>query len=184
MRRPDEPGDFWRRAWVNAVTLSRPIFPQAFRISQDRGEGMIIHGGRQWRDYRVETALTVHLAEYAGVGVRVQGLRRYYAALLVRPDMLRLVRVRDGATTVLAEASFAWSFERPYARSSSRLRARNRGSVDGVRLRRGTRARRRLPDGGVALIIEGGAASTDEVVIAPVHHSPTRVEASAKELAG
>ena len=114
LRRPSEPSDFWRRAWVNAVDNFSTSFPQAFRISQDRGEGMIIHGGRQWRDYRVETALTVHLAEHAGVGVRVQGLRRFYAVLLVRPNALRLVRVRDGATTVLAEAPFAWSFERPY----------------------------------------------------------------------
>ena len=92
LRRPDEPSDFWRRAWVNGVSFLSRNFPQAFRISQDRGEGMIIHGGRQWTDYRVETALTVHLAQYAGVGIRVQGLRRYYAALLVRPGLLRLVR--------------------------------------------------------------------------------------------
>ena len=114
LRRPREPSDFWRRAWVNAVDNFSTTFPQALRISQDRGEGMIIHGGRQWRDYRVETALKAHLAEHMGVGVRVQGLRRFYAVLLERPDKLLLVRVRDRARTVLAEASFAWSFETPY----------------------------------------------------------------------
>ena len=115
LRRPKESGDFWRRAWVNAVDTFSTSFPQAFRISQDRGEGMIIDGGRQWRDVRVETALTVHLAEHAGIGVRVQGLRRCYAVLLVRPNVLRLIRARDGVVTVLAETPFAWSFERPYA---------------------------------------------------------------------
>ena len=97
--RPREPSDFWRRAWVNAVDNFSTSFPQAFRISQDRGEGMIIHGGRQWRDYRVETSLKAHLAQHMGVGVRIQGLRRFYAVLLERPDKLLLVRVRDGATT-------------------------------------------------------------------------------------
>jgi hypothetical protein len=80
-----EPSDFWRRAWVNAVDNFSTSFPQALRISQDRGEGMIIHGGRQWRDYRVETSLKAHLAERIGVGVRAQGLRRFYAVLLERP---------------------------------------------------------------------------------------------------
>ena len=81
LRRPRERSDFWRRAWVNAVDTFSTSFSQAFRISQDRGEGMIIHGTREWSDYRVETALTVHLAEHAGVGVRVQGLRRFYASI-------------------------------------------------------------------------------------------------------
>ena len=127
LRRPNAPGDFWRRAWVNGVSVFSTNFPQAFRVAQDRGEGMIIHGGRQWADYRVETALTVHLAEHAGIGVRVQGLRRYYALLLVRPDLVRLVRMRDGAVTVLAERALAWSFETPYEVLRPGLGSRDRG---------------------------------------------------------
>ena len=184
LRRPREPSDFWRRAWVNAVDNFSTTFPQAFRISQDRGEGMIIHGGRQWRDYRVETALTAHLAEHMGVGVRVQGLRRFYAVLLERPDKLILVRVRDGARTILAEASFAWSFEKPRTFVVEANGRKISAIVDGVHLTARDDTEEVLMDGGVALIIQAGAASTDEVVIAPVHHPPTRVEASAKELAG
>ena len=184
LRRPREPSDFWRRAWVNAVDNFSTTFPQAFRISQDRSAGMIIHGGRQWRDYRVETALTAHLAEHMGVGVRVQGLRRFYAVLLERPDKLILVRVRDGARTILAEASFAWSFEKPRTFVVEANGRKISAIVDGVHLTARDDTEEVLMDGGVALIIEGGAASTDEVVIAPVHHPPTRVEASAKELSG
>ncbi|MDE2792356.1 MAG: hypothetical protein OXI81_18330, partial [Paracoccaceae bacterium] len=36
-------------------------------ISQDHGEGMIIHGTRQWTDYRVDAGVTVHLGRYAGL---------------------------------------------------------------------------------------------------------------------
>ena len=78
------------------------------------GEGLLIHGTRQWTDYRVAATVTVNLAEYAGVGVRVQGLRRYYAALLVRPNVFRIVKVFDGVRETLAETSFAWDFETPY----------------------------------------------------------------------
>ncbi len=147
-------------------------FPQAFRISQDRGEGMIIHGGRQWRDYRVETALTVHLAEHAGIGVRVQGLRRCYAVLLVRPNVLRLIRARDGVVTVLAETPFAWSFERPYAFVVEAVGRDLSIAVDGVRLSARDDSEEAFEDGGVALIIAGGAASTDEILVAPPRSSP------------
>ena len=167
LRRPREPSDFWRRAWVNAVDNFSTTFPQAFRISQDRGEGMIIHGSRQWRDYRVETALTVHLAEQAGIGVRVQGLRRFYAILLVRSNVLRLVRARDGETTVLAETPFEWSFERPYHFIVETEGQTIEVTVDGVRLAARDKSEGAIANGGVALIIEGGAASSDEILVAP-----------------
>jgi ADP-ribosylglycohydrolase len=165
LRRPDAPGDFWRRAWVNAVAIFSTHFPQAFRISQDRGEGLIIHGGRQWTDYRLETALTVHLAEHAGVGVRVQGLRRYYAMLLVRPDRVRLVRVHDGVVTILAESFFAWSFETPYEFVVQACGAAIEASVGGVHLRARDESPLALADGGVALILKGGACSCDTVLV-------------------
>jgi ADP-ribosylglycohydrolase len=172
IRRPDSPGDFWRRAWVNAVSDFSTSFPQAFRISQDRGEGVIIHGGRHWTDYRVETSLTIHLAEYAGVGVRVQGLRRYYAVLLVRPDRMRLVRVHDGAVSVLAESSFTWSFETPYAFIIQVSGATIEASVDGVQLRAHDESPLALGDGGVALILQEGACSCDAVLVAPPLSAP------------
>ena len=184
LRRPKAPGDFWRRAWVNAVDTFSTSFPQAFRISQDRGEGMIIHGGRQWRDYRVETALTVHLAEYAGIGVRVQGLRRYYAVLLVRPNILRLIRARDGEVTVLAETPFAWSFEQPYSFVVEAVGRTIQVAVDGVRLSARDDSEDALADGGVALIIAGGAASTNEICMVPPRASPPSGSARAADQIG
>jgi ADP-ribosylglycohydrolase len=167
LRRPDEPGDFWRRAWVNGVRFLSRNFPQAFRISQDRGEGMIVHGGRQWTDYRVETALTVHLAQYAGVGIRVQGLRRYYAALLVRPDLFRLVRSHDDSVVILAETAFEWSFERRYEIAAEVVGRAIAVSVNGAALVAHDDDPRALENGGAALIINEGACSCDEVRVCP-----------------
>jgi hypothetical protein len=167
LRRPRERSDFWRRAWVNAVDIFSTGFSQAFRISQDRGEGMIIHGSREWSDYRIKTALTVHLAEHAGVGVRVQGLRRFYAVLLVRPNVLRLIRARDGETTVLAEAAFEWSFDEPYHFTIETLGQDIAVAVDGVRLAARDDSEVAITDGGFALIVQGGSASTDEIWVAP-----------------
>jgi hypothetical protein len=167
LRRPDEPSDFWRRAWVNAASSFSTHFPQAFRISQDRGEGMIIHGGRQWTDYRVETTLTVHLAEYAGVGVRMQGLRRYYAALLDRTGVFRVVRAYDGSFAMLAEAAFEWSFETPYEISVQVVGDKIAASIGGKSLEAHDGDRQALRDGGVALIVREGACSTAEVRVTP-----------------
>jgi ADP-ribosylglycohydrolase len=167
LRRPEHPSDFWRRAWVNGVSAFSTTSPLAFRISQDRGEGMIIHGLRRWRDYRVETTLTVHLAGHAGVGVRVQGLRRYYAMLLVRPDKARLVRVRDGKVVILAEAAFPWTFETPYPFRIEVDGAKIEASIGDLRLEARDESELSFSDGGVALIIEGGALSCGEVSIAP-----------------
>jgi hypothetical protein len=131
----------------------------------------------------VETSLKAHLAEHMGVGVRVQGLRRFYAFLLERPDKLLLVRVRDGARSLLAEASFAWSFEKPYKFIVEADGRRISGTVDGVHLEARDDTEEALIEGGAAIIVQGGAASTDELLVAPVHRAPTHVEPSSKALA-
>ena len=82
LRRPKEPSAFWRQSWVNNVSFFSKNFASAFRISQDSGVGLIIHGTREWTDYRVSSALATHLGVSAGLAARVQGLRRYYAILL------------------------------------------------------------------------------------------------------
>src|SRR5277367_5963635 len=162
LRRPDETSDFWRRSWVNGVSFFSKNFPQAFRVSQDRDEGLLVHGTRQWTDYRVAATVTVNLAEYAGVGVRVQGLRRYYAALLVRPDVFRIVKVFDAFRETLTETSFAWDFETPYPFVVEVVGSQLRASIGAVDLAATDDG---LTNGGVALVISGGALSCDEIRI-------------------
>jgi hypothetical protein len=78
-----------------------------------------------------------------------------------------LVRVRDGETTLLAETAFAWSFEKPYEFVVEADGRRISAAVDGVRLAARDDSDEALADGGAAMIIQGGAVSTDEVVVAP-----------------
>ncbi len=166
-KRPSERGEFWRRAWVDAASVFTSHFPPAFRVSQDRGEGMIVCGGRQWSDYRVETSLTVHLGKRAGVGVRVQGLRRYYAALLAEPNLLRIVRACDGEVVTLAETEFRWSLDIPYNFAIEVEGDHLRVRVDGVELEARDESRAAFHDGGVALVVHEGCLSTSEVFVGP-----------------
>ena len=99
--------------------------------------------------------------------VRVQGLRRYYGVLLDRPNILRLVRARDGEIKVLAEAPFDWSYEKPYRFVVEAVGRSIEVTVDDVRLSSQDEGEGALADGGAALFIEGGAASTNEIHVAP-----------------
>ncbi len=163
LRRPDEPSDFWRMAWVNGASFFSKRFPQSFRLSQDRGEGIIIHGTREWTDYKVAADTMIHLGNEAGVAVRVQGLRRYYAALLSRDGMLRIVRQRDETRTVLAETPFTWSLETLYDMAVEADGTTVRCRIGGTELVANDDSAEAFHDGGIGLIVHEGALSSNAV---------------------
>ena len=111
--RPPGEGTMWRRAWIDAIDQFDPMWPEAFRIVQNRGPGLLIQGSREWTNYRVRAAITPHLAQAAGVAARVQGLCRYYALTLQQGGTVRLVKLRDGET-ILAELPFPWELGQSY----------------------------------------------------------------------
>ena len=92
--RHEEDCDFWRMAWVNGASLFSKRFPQDFRMSQNKGEGIILHGTRECTNYQVTSEITLLLGDYGGIVVRGQGLRRYYAARLLRIGAFQISRCR------------------------------------------------------------------------------------------
>jgi ADP-ribosylglycohydrolase len=167
LRRPKEPSAFWRQAWVNNVSFFGKNFASAFRISQDRGTGMIIHGTREWTDYRASSEITPHLSSSFGLAARVQGLRRCYAILLEAGGFARLVKVKDGERTTLGEAEFPWSFDRAYRFSIELRGADIIAAVDRVEIRATDRSAP-FNDGAIGLVIAEGALSADLVEVEPV----------------
>jgi ADP-ribosylglycohydrolase len=163
--RPRHTGTMWRRAWVQGVDHVDDERPEAFRIIQDRGRGLLITGTREWTDYRLSAALTPHLAVAFGLAARVQGMRRYYALLLHRDGVVRLVKALDGEI-VLAEAAVDWALGRPYALSLEVTGNRIQAGIDGVPLFDAIDAERSLSTGGIALVCEEGRVATNAVVIA------------------
>ena len=163
LHRPAGEGDFWRMSWVNGVSFFSKRFPPSFRISQSRDEGIIIHGTRQWTDYKVSSEIVIHLGNYGGVAARVQGLRRYYAVRATRDGKLQIVRTRDAETIVLAETDYALVFEKRIAVTLTAEGSRISAVFDGVRLEGTDDSAQRFRDGGIGLLINEGALSTDEV---------------------
>jgi ADP-ribosylglycohydrolase len=113
LTRPAWRGSMWRRAWVDAVDQWDDQWPEAFRIVQNRGRGLLIQGTREWTEYSVQADVTPHLVRAAGVAARVQGLQRYYALLLRRGGTLQLLKV-CGGEAMLAETAFPWELGATY----------------------------------------------------------------------
>lgn len=168
LRRPAGDCDFWRMSWVNGASFFSKRFPQAFRIAQNVGEGIIIHGTRQWADYEASGDVMIHLGNYGGMAVRAQGLRRFYAARVTRGGKMQIVRVRDEDSQVLAETAFVTEFEKPIAMKVSAKGNRISFNANGISLSVEDDSRDAFADGGVGLLVHEGALSSNEIRIGAV----------------
>ena len=165
---PVSGGEMWRRAWVDGVDQFIPWrgTTDQSRMAQNQGRGLLIQGTREWTDYQVEATLVPQLVSRAGIAVRVQGMRRYYALLVDRCQSVRLVKMLDGER-VLDQAGFRWEFYQPIRMRLQVEGDRLRGWLDD-RLFFDCRDGERLLDGGgIALVCESGCLSFGPVRIRP-----------------
>lgn len=159
-------GTVWRRAWVNGVDHFESPGSEPYRLIQDRGTGLLIQGTREWTDLRVSATIMPHMVRSAGLGIRVQGMRRYYALLLGPGGTARLVKALDGEA-VLGETAFDWepgqSYELALQAEGDRLRA----WIAGRLLFDLRDTERPLTGGAVALIVEEGRLGAGGVRVQP-----------------
>lgn len=159
--------DMWRRAWVNGMDSYDWWWPENYRLIQNEGRGLLIQGTRDWTDYVAAADVAPHMAQAAGLAVRVQGMRRYYALLLCDDQKVRLVKALDG-DTVLAEVDFPWRFGGSYDLELAVEGNRLRGKVNGEQLVDVTDSEHPLTGGAVALVCEVGRTATNVVSVRPV----------------
>ncbi|HEY4383939.1 MAG TPA: ADP-ribosylglycohydrolase family protein, partial [Ktedonobacteraceae bacterium] len=160
-------GIMWRRAWVNAVDMFEPRYPEPYRLIQNEGRGMVIQGTREWTDYSVTAAIIPHMAQQIGLGAHVQGLQRYYACMLSEQGKASLIKVLDGEK-VLAEAPIAWELDRVYTIRLQIIGSHIQGWVDGILLFDLQDHDVPLQGGGVALICQEGRMECNAVAVQPV----------------
>ena len=159
--------DMWRKAWIDGVDAYNPNFPEAFRLVQNEGTGLLMQGTREWTDYEVRSEVTLHMVKSAGIGARVQGMRRYYGLMLAPGGRVQLVKALDG-NTVLAEQDFGWEFGGTYDLKMQVSGNRIQGWVDENHLFDIEDNDRPLTGGAIALICEEGRMASEEVTVAPV----------------
>jgi ADP-ribosylglycohydrolase len=167
LTRPAEGGTVWHRAWVNGVDRYDSRWPEPYRLIQNQGRGLLIQGTRDWTDYKVSAPITPHMVVSAGIGARVQGMRRYYALLLGDGGKARLIKALDG-DAVLAETDFPWQFGMTYELSLEVRGIRLRASIDGKDLFEVEDNDRPLAGGAVAFVCEEGRMESDLVRVRPV----------------
>jgi hypothetical protein len=167
LTRPDEGGTMWRRAWVNGVDRFDEHSPEPYRLVQNSGTGLLVQGTRGWTDYEVGAPVRPHMVASAGIGARVQGMRRYYALLLAGVGKVRLVKALDG-DAVLAETDFPWRFDVTYDLRLEVQGSRLRASIDGEEVFDVQDTDRPLTDGAVALVCEEGRAESEFVRVRPL----------------
>ncbi len=172
LTRPADGGTMWRRAWVNGVDEYGPRWPEPYRLVQNYGTGLLMQGTREWADYRVSADVTPHMVKSAGIGARVQGMRRYYALLLCNDGAdghptARLVKALDG-NNVLAEMDFAWEFGETHTLSLEVVGTRLRAWIDDQQVFEVNDVDRPLASGAVALVCEEGRTATQVVTVRPV----------------
>ena len=166
LTRPGSGGLMWHKAWVPGVHHFQPYWPWPFHIAHNEGTGLLIQGTREWTDYQVAATITPHLSAAAGIGVRVQGMRRYYALLLRADGTAALVKALDGETA-LAETTYDWTFVRHYQLRLQVVGARLQAWINGQRLFEVTDTDRPLTGGAAALILREGCLTTDAVAVRP-----------------
>ncbi|MFT5193134.1 MAG: ADP-ribosylglycohydrolase [Cellvibrionaceae bacterium] len=175
LKRPDyvkkgwgeNPSTMWRRAWVNGFDEYNPRFPEAFRVVQNAGTGLLMQGARDWTDYEVSSDITPHMAISAGIGARVQGMRRYYGLMLGANGKAQIVKALDG-NTVLAEKEIGWEFGGTYSLKMQVSGNRIQGWVDGKHLFDVEDNDMPLTGGAIALICEEGRMATEVVTVRPI----------------
>jgi ADP-ribosylglycohydrolase len=164
-RKPAGNGDFWRRAWVSNVHFFSKNFPQDFRISQNRGEGLIMQGSRDWADYAVEADLMLHLGAYGGVILRAEGQRRFYAARVTSDGRFQIVRRKDETETVLVETSLDMPFETAFSMTASAVQDRMEARIGDTVI---TASDASFPGGAAGLVVHEGALSATRIRVRPV----------------
>ncbi len=163
---PILPGTMAARAWAKSVDRFEHVRDGYDYLVDNEGIGMLTQGAHDWRDYRVECRFTPKVAESAGVVVRVQGLRRYYALLFGNQGEIRIEKALY-QRTVLARTSFPWQPFQDYALEIEVKGPEIRVWIDGRLTLTAVDAHEPLEGGAFGFLVESGCAGAGQPRIMP-----------------
>lgn len=156
---PPTPGTMWGRAWASSLHRFEYARDGYAFLTHNEGIGMLTQGHRDWGDLRVSATLIPRMATSAGLAVRVQGLRRFYAFVFGAPGEIRLERHLHGRKT-LARAAFPWENFGEY-----RVEVEAKGEtitvwIDGERVLTAEDEDAPLKSGAFGFVVEAGCLGT------------------------
>jgi hypothetical protein len=111
--------------------------------------------------------MTPHMVTMGGIGVRVQGMRRYYA-MLCDTRGVYLVRSFEGKDTVLASSDKGWVFGRTHELTLKVKGNQLTALLDGKVVAEASDPDHMFTGGAIALIAEQGRIGCDSVSVRPL----------------
>ncbi len=162
----------WKKAWVNGFDTRDRLtdadsWSETYRLIQNVGRGMYMHGTCDWTDYQVTATMTPHMCKAGGLGVRGQGMQRYYA-FLIDDHSFKIVAAFEGEDIVLASVDGGWEYGREYTLSVRVEGNTIQGFVNGDLKVEATDNENRFIGGGISLIAEVGRIGCDHVEVRPL----------------
>jgi len=164
---PPVQGTMWARAWAQAVDRFQFQRDAYEFITHNDGVGLLIQGHREWDDYRVTARLTPRMATSAGIAVRCQGMRRYYAFVFGDAGEIRLDKM-DHDRVSLAKVAFPWKPFQDYKFCVEVSGTKLRLIVDGELLLQVTDDEAPIASGAVAFLVESGCFGAGTPSIEPL----------------
>lgn len=172
---PSETGEQWKNAWVSSAAGFSAMGPERdVVVHQGVGIGLLTQGSREWTDYEFKVRLTIRLAKTAGIVVRMQGLRRYYALTLGDDGQVRLIKQLDGKRHVLAEAPYAVEPGHTCALKLHACGAQLQAEIEGQVLLAAIDQQDPFTVGACGLLVEEGSVSAGTLRVRAVSDEPDR----------
>ncbi|MBA3869266.1 MAG: ADP-ribosylglycohydrolase family protein, partial [Anaerolineae bacterium] len=112
--------------------------------------------------------VTPHMVLAAGLGIRVQGMKRYYALLLSKEGAVSLVKALDG-DHILTSKPYAWKFGQTYQLELEANENNLTAWIDGQIIFEFQDTDHPLLGGAVALICSEGRTTTQSVTVKPAY---------------
>ncbi|MCC7208422.1 MAG: ADP-ribosylglycohydrolase family protein [Anaerolineae bacterium] len=161
----------WKAAWIDGFDSRERLadldqWPEPYRLIQNEGRGLLMQGTCEWTDYQVTARLRPHMCEVGGIGVRAQGMSRYYALLMDR-EKTRLVRALEGSDIVLAETAGGWHWGQSYELNLKVQGNRLTASIDGQVVLSAEDPENTYTGGALALICQIGRIDCEHVEVRP-----------------
>ncbi|TPX07058.1 uncharacterized protein E0L32_011046 [Thyridium curvatum] len=157
---------FWRRSWVSSIDKMHTDMGPSFFLAQDRGEGILSQGTRDWDNYEaVVSNFVVNFGGPMGIATRVQGLNRYYSLLFSKTKRVALVKAADEKRIELASEYFYWEHDVKYDVSLAAQGNKIIGRVNGIVLEA---IDTDYAGGAVGLVVTDGSLSADSITVSPI----------------
>ncbi|WP_227287725.1 ADP-ribosylglycohydrolase family protein [Boseongicola sp. H5] len=162
--RKDKAPDAWRLAFVNGATALSRRYPPDIQVINDRGEGIVTQGTRDWRNYTVSGRITLAHGAYCGVALRARGLRRYYAVRVARDGKVDLIHRHDMDIRILASGKIDYDLAQPLDVEATVRDQQLTACVNGLQLSSEDTA---LESGAMGLLLGDGTLWAERLHIGP-----------------